>query len=145
MDQVLLFNVGQEVYAMGITHLVEIGHARRIQPASTPTPGAVGEILSRGMRAPVVDLRRLFGTDAPPWTPDQPVVVMAPPRGPVGLLVDRVQEIQPPRGSVRTLPPRLLPETRNVYLGVLHRPDRLFLVLDEARVLQVASAQEGQS
>src|SRR5487761_151731 len=92
-QQVVVFDLSSEIYALDILHVHEI---IRIQPV-TPVPGAPnyveGLINLRGRVVPVVDLRKRFGLPLRATGDRARIVVVQVSDDIVGVVVDAVSEV----------------------------------------------------
>src|SRR5690349_6059365 len=92
-QQVVVFDLSGEVYALDILHVHEI---IRIQPV-TPVPGAPiyieGLINLRGRVVPVVDLRKRFGLATREINDRSRIIVVQVSDDIVGVVVDAVSEV----------------------------------------------------
>ena len=93
LQQVVVFDLSGETYALDILHVHEI---IRIQPV-TPVPGAPeyieGLINLRGRVVPVVDLRKRFGLRAREIGDRSRIIVVQVSDDIVGVVVDAVSEV----------------------------------------------------
>src|SRR5579862_7408307 len=93
LQQVVVFDLSGEIYALDILHVHEI---IRLQPV-TPVPGAPdyvqGLINLRGRVVPVVDLRRRFALRAGDVGDKSRIIVVQVSDDIVGVVVDAVSEV----------------------------------------------------
>ena len=90
--QVLLFNLGPELYALELRLLVAVQSARGLTPVPSTSGMIAGLLNVRGEILTIVDLRALLGI-TPAVEEDEAAVLLAHgPGGQFGLLVDRVVE-----------------------------------------------------
>jgi purine-binding chemotaxis protein CheW len=146
-SQLLTFEMGGEEYGVDllqVTEIIEYGTLTQV-----PTMPAVvrGVVNLRGHVLPVVDLAARFGIDASPVTRRSCVVVVvaevAGERTQVGLVADAVHEV------VGMLPGELLPPPAfgsavgaSFLTGMVQKREKFVMVLDLARVLDLAALQE---
>jgi len=92
-QQVVVFELSAETYALDILHVHEI---IRVQPV-TPVPGAPeyieGLINLRGRVVPIVDLRKRFGLRARPIGDRSRIIVVQVSDDILGIVVDAVSEV----------------------------------------------------
>lgn len=92
-QQVVVFNLGTELYAIDIFRVHEIIRQREI----TKVPGSPyhmkGLINLRGKTIPVVDFAGVLGVDANSDSENSRIIVVETPNGNVGLIVDEVKEV----------------------------------------------------
>ncbi len=135
--QYVLFRVGDEAYGLPIANVSSI---IRYEP-TTPVPRAPrsvdGVIDLRGRVVPVVDLaKRLFGTTTEPDATTR-IVVTEGEGGEVGLIVDQAMEVATLSSEEMMPPPAsaLRSDVADAFQAVVHRGDRLVILLDLDRVL----------
>jgi len=91
---VLLFNIGDGIYALPIDDIVEVAAMVEL----TSLPDAVPEILGvanrHGAILPMLDLRRVFKQEAAPVTPSTLFIVVEQGGRRAGLVVDDVQQVE---------------------------------------------------
>ena len=142
-QQVVVFELANETYALDITHVIEI---IRIQPV-TPVPGAAdyieGLINLRGRVVPVVDLRKRFYLPARATGDRSRIIVVQVSDDIVGAVVDAVSE-------VITVNPDLIEPAAKVVTGVDAEYIRtiakieghLVAVLNPDKILEYAQVEE---
>ena len=123
---------------------VEVHHAQEILRRQEMTrvplaPPAVGGLLNlRGQIVTVIDLRDRLGLPPRPPGPDAAHVVMRSVEGVFSLLVDEVGDVlEFPANSLEEPPRNLAAPLRRMSRGVHMLKDRLLLVLDVAKSMEL--------
>lgn len=92
-QQVVVFTLGPEAFAIDIFRVHEIIRLREI----TKVPGApahtLGLINLRGKTIPVLDFAQILGVNQHEQNDDCRIIVVESPQGNVGLIVDSVKEV----------------------------------------------------
>jgi len=142
-QQVVVFELASETYALDINHVHEI---IRIQPV-TPVPGAEdyieGLINLRGRVVPVVDLRKRFYLPARATGDRSRIIVVQLADDIVGAVVDAVSEV------ITVNPDHVEPAAKVVtgvdaeYIRTIAKIDgRLVAVLNPDKILEYAEVEE---
>lgn len=130
----LVFPLDGERYAFAAEDVREV----RARGEITPLPGTPAFVAGlanvRGRIVPILDLQRLFDLPrAAPSTADETLVILASPRGNVGVLASGPPVVRSLGDNLRALPPTAAPELQAPYVrGVT--PD-LVILLDAQRLL----------
>jgi purine-binding chemotaxis protein CheW len=131
-QQLVVFALGSEHYALPIASVSEIIRAtkpRSIAPDSAWMRGVIG---LRGKIIPIFDLAARLGLPASEPTAGGKIVIIDGAAGPVGVMVDEVEEVLTV-GSDRFEP---VPAATGAVIDAIARiEDRLVVVLDVAQVL----------
>lgn len=140
----LLFTLGGEAYAFRLGDVREV-----VKPTSiTPVPSVPAHILGvmnlRGEILPVLDPKGLLGLEGTASGSEARIIVTRTPRGPVGFLVDEVEDAVEAEAGLEPLL-HTLPEARARYLeGQLSIGGRLVGLLQLSALLVAAgSPREG--
>lgn len=133
------FFVADLFFGVDVLHVQEV--LRSQQMTSVPqAPGVIeGLINLRGQIVTAIDMRRRLGL--PPRAGDQAPMnmVVRTPGGAVSLLVDEIGDVLDMDASNFERPPdNLDPAARELIRGVYKLKDRLLLVLDEERTVDLA-------
>lgn len=139
--QLCTFTVGDLYLGIGVRHVQEV--IRSLAMTRVPlAPDAVrGLINLRGQIVTAIDLRARLG--CPPRADDRdPMhVVVRTDDGPVSFMVDEIDDVlDVTAASLERTPETLSADARAVVQGVHVLPHRLLLVLDVARVVDLATA-----
>jgi purine-binding chemotaxis protein CheW len=121
--------VGQGLYGVPITHILEIVGKARPQPVPL-APGFVGGLVHyRGDVLTTVSLRHLLGM--PPKDGPQDILVLENSSGSMGLLVDSVGEVLTASSLAYEPNPSILDERRRaLFAGAYKLKDSLLVMLD---------------
>lgn len=92
-DKYLTFAIGEEVYGLDITYVLEIIGVQEITQVPRQLPFIKGVINLRGKIIPVMDIRLRFGKEAREYDDRTCVVVLDVQELAVGIIVDRVVEV----------------------------------------------------
>ena len=134
--------VGQGLYGVPITHILEIVGKARPQPVPL-APGFVGGLVHyRGDVLTTVSLRHLLGM--PPKDGPQDILVLENSSGSIGLLVDSVGEVLTASSSAYEPNPSILDERRRaLFAGAYKLKDSLLVMLDPEQLdpMRLGAAQ----
>ena len=134
--QVVVFNLGEEIYAVPVTRVQEIV---RLQPI-TIIPRAPEYVLGmtnlRGQVIPVIDLVKRLGLGQVQQTKASRIMVAELPGQMVGMMVDNVISVaQLPRSKIEPPPPVVRSVDSQFIEGLSHYQDNLLILLDLDKVL----------
>jgi purine-binding chemotaxis protein CheW len=136
--QLVVFNVGKELYGVGIDKVQEIVRV----PDVTEVPDAPvfleGVINLRGKVVPVIDLRKRLRLQGIEKTKLTRVLITENGRSQVGLLVDSVSEVLKAQPDSVEEPPEMISAIGVEYItGVVKAEERLIILLDIKKILSV--------
>ncbi|MBA3826103.1 MAG: purine-binding chemotaxis protein CheW [Ktedonobacterales bacterium] len=142
-EQVVVFDVASESYAVNIARVHEIIRLQQITVIPGAPPCIEGVINLRGKVIPVLDLRKRFSLLAAEHTRASRIVVVEIGGQTIGLVVDGVSEvlrimtdrIEPPSPLVTGIDSRYL-------RGIAKLEDRLIVLLDLDQVLSPVEQQQ---
>lgn len=142
-QQVVVFDLSSEIYALDILHVHEI---IRIQPV-TPVPGAPdyieGLINLRGRVVPVVDLRKRFGLPLRVTGDRARIIVVQVSDDIVGVVVDAVSEVITVSPEVVEPAAKVVSGLDAEYIRTIAKIDgHLVAVLNPDKIIEVADAEE---
>jgi purine-binding chemotaxis protein CheW len=133
LREFLGFRLSGEHYAVGLAHVREIARVPPITEVPRAPASIAGVMAVRGEVMPVFDLRRRLGLP-PSGEPgrDARVLVVQAGEGPMGVLVDAVEEVVRLRPSTIEAPPTGLGtgERGECIAGIGRARDRLYALLD---------------
>ena len=142
-EQVVVFDVANEAYAVHIARVHEIIRLQQITIIPGAPPCVEGVINLRGKVIPVLDLRKRFSLHATAYTRASRIVVVEISGQTLGLIVDGVSEV------LRIAPDRIEPPSPLVmgidsrYLrGIAKLDDQLIVLLDLDQVLSAVEQQQ---
>lgn len=116
VNMYLTFQVGAEDYGIEIRHVIEINSVQKITEVPDMPKFVKGVINLRGQVIPVTDLRVRFNLEAKAYDDRTCVIVVSINETSVGLIVDRVREVENIPEEDRSPAPRLGHEERNHYI-----------------------------
>lgn len=142
-EQVVVFDVANESYAVNIARVHEIIRLQQI----TVIPGAPlyveGVINLRGKVIPVLDLRKRFHLAMVESTRSSRIVVVEIDQQTIGLVVDGVSEVLRMEGDQIEPPSPLVTGIDSSYLrGIAKLEGRLIVLLDLDKVLSQSEKQQ---
>jgi purine-binding chemotaxis protein CheW len=121
--------VGQGLYGVPITHILEIVGKARPKPVPLAPKFVGGLVHYRGDVLTTVSLRHLLGL--PPREGPQDILVLENSSGSMGLLVDSVGEVLTASSSQYESNPSILDERRRaLFAGAYKLKDSLLVMLD---------------
>jgi len=134
--QLVVFNLGQEVYAVEIDMVKEIIQMQAITRVPGTPPSVEGVINLRGSVIPIVDLRKRFQLKAVERNKDTRIVVVSCKGAEVGVIVDSVAEVlRIPVDSIEPSSNVFTDEHLEHLLGIVKLAGRLVILLDMDQVL----------
>jgi purine-binding chemotaxis protein CheW len=132
--QVVVFEIGEETFAVRIENVREIIPMESITQIPRAPSFIRGVIDLRGMVIPVIDLRERFSLPRGEETENRIVVVEMSGQV-VGCMVDDVSEVLTLSGeTIQPAPPTTQSIDSEYLLGVARHGDRLFILLDLDKV-----------
>jgi purine-binding chemotaxis protein CheW len=139
--QYCTFQLEESSFGIGIERVQEVIGFQEITPVPLASAEIAGLINLRGQIVPALDLRRCFEMAPRPAAARPGNVVVRAPEGAVSLLVDRIGDVLSLEQAQFERPPETLRgRERALIRGAYKLPDRLLLVLDIDRVLQLGAA-----
>ena len=124
-DSFLSFRVGPEWYGVDVEYITEVLHLVGLTELPGTAPDVLGLLTLRDSVMPVVDLRMRFNLPDAPLRLDTPIVAMRTTNGPLGIVVDDVDDVEIISGVMDYQGD----ETRYIK-GVIRQDDKLVLLLD---------------
>jgi len=134
------FQAGGFFFGVDVTRVQEVVRFQPLTHVPLAPPEVCGLINLRGQIITTIDLRRRLGL--PDRTPDaQPTnLLITTPEGAVSLQVDQIEDVIAVEAATIEPPPEMLAVgVRRCLAGVSKQRDRLLLILDEARTLDLAA------
>lgn len=145
--QLVGFRVGEGEYALDIMRVKEIINPVKVTAVPKAPPFIEGVIELRGAILPVVDVRRRFDLPAPSGVPTRATKFMivgievGAQRMIVALVVDGVSEpLRVGKDQIKPAP-ELATGASRIFSGVVHRDERIFMVLDLDRLLSTSEKE----
>ena len=136
--QMVIFNIGKELYGVGIDAVHEIVKVPDITEVPDAPAFLEGVINLRGKIVPVVDLRKRMRLDGKDRTKSSRILITENENRLVGLLVDAVSEVLKIQPEALEAPPEMISSIGVQYItGVAKVEGRLIILLDLKKVLNV--------
>jgi purine-binding chemotaxis protein CheW len=138
--ELLGFMLSDEEYALDILEVKEIVRLQPITAVPRAAAWLKGIVTLRGLIVPIFDLRSRLGLAEVEHGPDTRIVVVYRGEELAGLIVDRITQVM--RLPVEGIepPPQTIGSVEAEYLrGVVRYRDRLVILLNLSRVVEVAS------
>ena len=141
--QLLNFSIDQQEYALDITNVVQV--VRMVAITRSPrTPEVVEGIINlRGKVIPVISLRKLFGLSTSTYSLNDHLLIAQTGNRMVALIVDLVKEVLMVPSDSLEPPSEIAPEMMQYLAAVAKLGDRLLLLLDLGRVLELGNSGRG--
>ena len=135
-EQMVVFRLNSESYAIDIFRVNEIIKLREITPVPQTEPHIRGLVNLRGNTIPVIDLRARFLLPTQDDTDATRIIVVESEQGNLGLVVDEVNEVMTLQPEQVEATPSLVASTETEYVrGVAKQDDRLITLLDLDKAL----------
>lgn len=132
----LTFRLGAEDYGIEIRHVIEINSVQKITEVPDLPAYVKGVINLRGQVIPVTDLRLRFHLEPRPYDNRTCVIVVKVDDTNVGLIVDRVSEVQSIPEEELAPPPKAGPDGSTPYiLGLGKVGSEVKILLDVQKLL----------
>ncbi len=129
------FVLGADEFGLDVLSVEKVLGQAPLVPLPGAPPAVEGTLEVRGVRIPVIDLRRHFGAASVDAGEGQVIVTQAGPH-PLALMVDAVREvIQVPVASISPPPPYFRGLALSYIRGIARRDERLVILLDSERIL----------
>jgi len=134
--QLVVFNIGQEVYAVEIAMVKEIIQMQAITRVPGVPPSVEGVINLRGSVIPIVDLRKRFKLAHLERNKDTRIVIVNCKGQEVGVVVDSVaQVLRVPVDSIESSTNFFNEDKLNHIRAIVKLENQLVILLDMAQVL----------
>lgn len=139
-QQYCTFQVGGFLFGVAVTKVQEVVRYQEMTHVPLAPREVSGLINLRGQIITTIDLRRRLrlpdrAAEAKPIN-----VLISTPEGGISLQVDQIEDvIDVDADSIEAPPEALDPEVRRCLIGVSKQRDRLLLILDEARAMELAA------
>lgn len=136
-NKYLLFNIGEEVYGIGILHVTDIIEMQKITKVPDMPNYIKGVINLRGKVIPVMSLRLRFGLEDRPYDDRTCVIVVTIENTSIGFIVDTVAEVQDILPKNISPPPAFKSSTlREKYISGLGKVnEEVKILLDVNKIL----------
>lgn len=142
-QQFIVFSMAEEQYGVPVGQIQSIERLLPVSRVPKTLPFIKGVMNLRGVVTPVIDLRERFGFPADEPTDETRIIVVQVNGMSVGLIVDRVIDVQTVEESAIDPPPSVVGGVQAVYLnGVAKMDDRILILVNLNRVL--SAVEENQ-
>ncbi|KYZ78015.1 hypothetical protein AXX12_00270 [Anaerosporomusa subterranea] len=142
-EQLVVFRLGKEEYAVSITQVKEIIHFKGTTKMPNTPAYMKGIINLRGKVIPVIELAMRFGVGAG-CAVDRRVVIVETAGQEVGIVVDEVTEvIRLQEAAIEPVP--TMSASNDYVRGIGKDKDRLLIILDLAKLFRKDELEEIQS
>lgn len=130
--EILFFNIGESIYGIEIKYVNEIISIEQITVVPKIPDYIKGVINIRGKVVPIISVRNRFGMEEIPYDDRTCIVVLQFDEGdPVGIIVDRVQEVITAKPSSVSKAPDSKNVNANRYIkSIIEINDQIRLLLD---------------
>lgn len=144
-DQIVVFTLDEESYALSLNSVVKVIHAIEIRPLPKAPEIITGIINVKGRIIPVVDIRKRFGLEAHEIELNDRLIIADTGKREVAILVDSVTGISDMAPPQQQVVKEILPFAEHLS-GITKTDDGLiliynldlFLSIDEEKVLEEA-------
>ena len=143
-NKYLLFNIGEEVYGIGIIHVTEIIEMQKITDVPDMPAYIKGVINLRGRVIPVMNLRLRFGMEEKSYDDRTCIIIVNMGETSMGLIVDTVAEVHDILETNIEPPPNFKKEkVRNQYIsGLAKVEDEVKIIIDAEKILLEKELEE---
>lgn len=142
-QQFIVFSMADEQYGVPVSQIQSIERLLPISRVPKTLPFIKGVMNLRGIVTPVLDLRERFGFPIGEATEDTRVIVVTVDDITVGLIVDKVLDVQLVDESVIDPPPSIVGGMKATYLhGVAKSNDHILILVNLSRVLSEVEEQQ---
>jgi purine-binding chemotaxis protein CheW len=144
--QYCTFLVADLFFGIDVRRVQEVLRTQEVTPVPQAPAVIEGLINLRGQIVTAVDMRRRLGLPPRPGGTHPMNMVVRTEEGAASLLVDEIGDVLDVEASTfENVPDNVAPEQRELIRGVCKLKDRLLLVLDAERTLELGAVSAGQS
>jgi purine-binding chemotaxis protein CheW len=145
-EQLVVFRLGEDYFAMLISNVNEIIRLQKITPVPKAPPFVEGVTNLRGRVIPVMDLRKRFGVTPKPAGYAARIIVVEQDQRLLGMMVDAVDEVLTvPTSSIEPVDEMVVSVDAEFLAGIVRLDERLIILLDKEAVLSAGEAHQLQS
>jgi purine-binding chemotaxis protein CheW len=135
-QQLVVFRLGEDYFAMLISNVNEIIRLQKITPVPKAPPFVEGVTNLRGRVIPVIDLRKRFGVAPQADGQSGRIIVVEQDARLLGMMVDAVDEVLTvPASSIEPVDEMVVSVDAQFLAGIVRLEDRLIILLDQEQVL----------
>lgn len=144
--QYCTFYISDLYFGIDVRRVQEVMRAQEVTPIPQAPPVIAGLINLRGQIVPAVDMRRRLGLGERPAETQPMNMVVRTEEGAASLLVDEIGDVLDADPlAFEAVPDNLASEQRELIQGVCKLRDRLLLVLDAERALELGGNSSGST
>jgi purine-binding chemotaxis protein CheW len=138
--QYCTFLISELYFGIDVRRVQEVLRAQEVTPVPQSPPEIAGLINLRGQIVPAIDMRRRLGLADRPVLMQPMNMVVRTEEGAASLLVDEIGDVLDVDGAAfESVPDNVAAEQRELIRGVCKLRDRLLLILDAERALELAA------
>jgi purine-binding chemotaxis protein CheW len=142
-EQLVVFRLGDDFFAMLIANVNEIIRLQKITPVPKAPPFVEGVTNLRGRVIPVIDLRKRFGVEPKPDGHMARIIVVEQGERLMGMMVDAVDEVLTvPSNTIEPVDEMVVSVDSQFLSGIVRLEDRLIIMLDQEQVLSAGEARQ---
>ncbi|MGN0649954.1 MAG: chemotaxis protein CheW [Oscillospiraceae bacterium] len=141
LGKVMTFHIGDQIYGIEITYVVEIIEMQHITKIPHVPSYIKGIINVRSKVVPIVDIRARFGKPEIPYTSRTCIIILAMGEISVGIIVDSVADVEDIHSSDISATPENKAVNSNEFIQYMIRSGNdVKLILDVAKLLDEQEA-----
>lgn len=142
-QQLVVFRLGEDYFAMPIANVNEIIRLQKITPVPKAPPFVEGVTNLRGRVIPVIDLRKRFGVASQADGQFSRIIVVEQDARLLGMMVDAVDEVLTvPSSSIEPVDEMVVSVDSQFLSGIVRLEDRLIILLDQEQVLSAGEVRQ---
>ncbi|HLG73558.1 MAG TPA: chemotaxis protein CheW [Chloroflexota bacterium] len=142
-EQLVVFRLGEDYFAMLISSVNEIIRLQKITPVPKAPPFVEGVTNLRGRVIPVIDLRKRFGVEPKPDGQMARIIVVEQGERLLGMMVDAVDEVLTvPSNTIEPVDEMVVSVDSQFLSGIVRLEDRLIIMLDQDQVLSAGEVRQ---
>lgn len=141
MEQLVVFTLGEQGYALPLNTVVRVVHAVEITLLPKAPPVISGIINVKGQIIPVVDIRKRFGLTPRELIPDDQLIIADTGKRQVALLVDQVRGIENITSRQQVDTKKTMPFAEYIK-GIVKIENELILIYDLEQFLNLHEEME---
>lgn len=142
-QQLVVFRLGEDFFAMLISNVNEIIRLQKITPVPKAPAFVEGVTNLRGRVIPVIDLRKRFGVAPQVDQHMGRIIVVEQDERLLGMMVDGVDEVLTvPASSIEPVDEMVVSVDAQFLSGIVRLEDRLIILLDQEQVLSAGEVSQ---
>ncbi len=144
--QICTFLVNNQWFGVAVTDVQEVMREQPMTKVPKAPPSVTGLIHLRGQIVTAVDLRTRFGMPKRDSADEQLNILVRDSDGVVSLVIDKIGDVlEVTDDQFERVPDTLTPVIKETVTGVYKLDDRLLLMIDVPRVLDVRGANQSNA